>query len=65
MLRSPAIPIAAGVLEPQGFTLSPAVAALSMSGSSIIVAVNAVELKLLRLPDRPTHSTTPASRGCE
>jgi Cu2+-exporting ATPase len=54
--NSAAIPIAAGVLEPQGFTLSPAVAALSMSGSSIIVAVNAIALKRLRLPDRPTQS---------
>jgi Cu2+-exporting ATPase len=52
--NSAAIPIAAGVLEPQGFTISPAVAALSMSGSSIIVAVNAIALKRLRLPDRPT-----------
>jgi Cu2+-exporting ATPase len=37
-------------LEPDGFTLSSAVAALSMSGSSIIVAVNAIALKRLRLP---------------
>jgi Cu2+-exporting ATPase len=49
--NSLAIPIAGGVLEPQGFTLSPAVAALSMSGSSIIVAVNAIALKRLRLPE--------------
>ena len=49
-----AIPIAAGVLEPAGFTLSPAIAALSMSGSSIIVAVNAIALKRSRLPDHPT-----------
>jgi Cu2+-exporting ATPase len=49
-----AIPIAAGVLEPVGFTLTPAIAALSMSGSSIIVAVNAIALKRLRLPDHPT-----------
>jgi Cu2+-exporting ATPase len=48
--NSLAIPIAAGILEPEGFTLSPAVAALSMSGSSIIVAVNAISLKRLRLP---------------
>jgi Cu2+-exporting ATPase len=48
-----AIPIAAGVLEPIGITLSPAIAALSMSGSSIIVALNAISLKRLRLPDRP------------
>jgi Cu2+-exporting ATPase len=48
-----AIPIAAGVLEPIGFTLSPAIAALSMSGSSIIVAVNAIALRRLRFPDMP------------
>ena len=48
--NSLAIPLAAGILEPEGFTLSPAVAALSMSGSSIIVAVNAIALKRLRLP---------------
>jgi Cu2+-exporting ATPase len=49
-----AIPIAAGVLEPVGFTLTPVIAALSMSGSSIIVAVNAIALKRLRLADHPT-----------
>jgi Cu2+-exporting ATPase len=48
-----AIPIAAGVLEPIGITLSPAIAALSMSGSSLIVALNAISLKRLRLPDGP------------
>jgi Cu2+-exporting ATPase len=51
--NSLAIPIAAGILEPLGFTLSPAVGALSMSGSSIIVAVNAIALRRLRLPDEP------------
>ena len=50
--NSLAIPLAAGILEPEGFTLSPAVAALSMSGSSIIVAVNAISLKRLRLPEQ-------------
>jgi Cu2+-exporting ATPase len=48
--NSLAIPFAAGVLEPEGFTVSPALAALSMSGSSIIVAANAISLKRLRLP---------------
>ncbi|HEY6398856.1 MAG TPA: HAD-IC family P-type ATPase, partial [Solirubrobacteraceae bacterium] len=47
--NSLARPIAGGVFAPLGFTLSPAVGALSMSGSSIIVAVNAVMLKRLRL----------------
>ena len=46
-----ALPVAAGVLEPSlGLSLSPEVAALSMSGSSVIVAVNAFLLKRLRLP---------------
>lgn len=43
-----AFPLAAGVLYP--FTLSPEVAALSMSGSSAIVAINALMLKRTRLP---------------
>jgi Cu2+-exporting ATPase len=49
--NSAAIPLAAGALAPVGFTLSPEVAALSMSGSSIIVALNAVALRSIRLPD--------------
>jgi Cu2+-exporting ATPase len=48
-----AIPLAAGVLEPIGFILRPEVGAISMSGSSVIVAVNALALKRLRLPHRP------------
>jgi Cu2+-exporting ATPase len=40
-----AIPIAAGILYPFGILLSPAVAALAMSASSITVATNAVLLK--------------------
>ncbi|WP_327582373.1 heavy metal translocating P-type ATPase [Nonomuraea sp. NBC_00507] len=46
-----ALPIAAGVFEPAfGLVLRPEIAALSMSGSSVIVAVNALALKRLRLP---------------
>jgi Cu2+-exporting ATPase len=48
--NSLALPIAAGVFEPLGFTLRPEVAAISMSGSSLLVALNAVALKRLRLP---------------
>lgn len=48
--NSLAIPIAAGILDPVGFTLSPAVGALSVSGSSVIVAINAIALRRLRLP---------------
>lgn len=47
--NSLALPIAAGVFEPWGFTLRPEVAAISMSGSSVLVAVNALALKRLRL----------------
>jgi P-type Cu2+ transporter len=49
-----ALPIAAGVFAPLGLTLRPEIAAISMSGSSILVAVNALLLKRLRLPaDQP------------
>ncbi|MFG1793483.1 copper-translocating P-type ATPase [Nocardia sp. NPDC049149] len=50
-----ALPIAAGVFVPAfGFTLRPEIAAMSMSGSSIIVALNALSLKRLRLPSADT-----------
>src|SRR5258708_37950666 len=46
-----AIPIAAGVFEPAfGLVLRPEIAALSMSGSSLLVAVNALLLRGLKLP---------------
>lgn len=46
-----ALPIAAGVFEPGfGLVLRPEIAALSMSGSSFIVAMNALLLKRLKLP---------------
>jgi Cu2+-exporting ATPase len=49
-----ALPIAAGVFEPAfGLVLRPEIAALSMSGSSFIVAVNALALRRLRLPATP------------
>jgi P-type Cu2+ transporter len=45
-----ALPIAAGVFEPAfGLVLRPEIAALSMSGSSLLVAANALLLKRLRL----------------
>jgi Cu2+-exporting ATPase len=51
-----ALPLAAGVFVPAfGLMLRPEVAALSMSGSSFIVAVNALALKRLRLPGRPQN----------
>ena len=49
-----ALPIAAGVFEPAfGLVLRPEIAALTMSGSSLIVAVNALLLKRLDLPTLP------------
>ena len=51
--NSIALPIAAGIFEPSlGLTLRPEIAALSMSGSSLIVAVNALMLRGARLPSR-------------
>jgi P-type Cu2+ transporter len=48
-----ALPIAAGVFEPSlGLMLRPEIAALSMSGSSFLVAVNALLLKRLPLPQQ-------------
>lgn len=61
-----ALPIAAGVFEPAfGLVLRPEIAALSMSGSSIIVAVNALALKGLRLPEAVSRTvpTPPAPAG--
>ncbi|MEO8292448.1 MAG: heavy metal translocating P-type ATPase [Actinomycetota bacterium] len=61
-----ALPIAAGVFEPAfGLVLRPEIAALSMSGSSFIVAMNALLLKRLRLPapPRPADGPTHPERG--
>ncbi|MCO4265177.1 heavy metal translocating P-type ATPase [Pseudarthrobacter sp. MDT3-26] len=59
-----ALPIAAGVFAFAGIVLSPEIAALSMSGSSFLVAVNALLLKRLRLPrpETPEASTARAAR---
>ncbi|MBD8056770.1 heavy metal translocating P-type ATPase [Rhodococcus ruber] len=55
-----ALPIAAGVFEPAfGLVLRPEIAALSMSGSSLIVAVNALMLKRLQLPSPPQEQPAP------
>ena len=52
-----AIPIAAGVFAPWlGLVLRPEVAALSMSGSTLIVTVNAMMLKRLSLPSAAAAS---------
>jgi Cu2+-exporting ATPase len=55
-----AFPLAAGVFYP--FVLNPAIAALSMSGSSALVAVNALLLKRLRLEPPVTLATAPVAK---
>jgi Cu2+-exporting ATPase len=55
-----AFPLAAGVLYP--FVLSPEVAALSMSGSTLIVAINALLLKRTKLAGIRQPGKTAASR---
>jgi len=57
-----AFPLAAGVFYP--FLLSPEIAALAMSGSSALVAVNALLLKRTRLTDGASiSSAASADRG--
>ncbi len=52
-----ALPVAAGVFASLGLVLRPEMAALLMSGSSVVVAVNALLLKRLPLPT--TDAMTP------
>ncbi len=59
-----ALPIAAGVFAPAfGLILRPEIAALSMSGSSFIVAVNALALKRLHLPTTQTPRASEPAQG--
>ncbi|NRQ51654.1 copper-translocating P-type ATPase [Aeromicrobium sp. YC3-14] len=59
-----ALPIAAGVFEPAfGLVLRPEIAAITMAGSSLLVAVNALTLKRLRLPEPPETTTQQAARA--
>jgi Cu2+-exporting ATPase len=53
-----ALPIAAGVFEPAfGLVLRPEIAAITMAGSSFLVAVNALTLKRLQLPKTSEMTT--------
>jgi Cu2+-exporting ATPase len=57
-----AIPLAAGILAPIGFVLPPAVGAILMSVSTIVVAANAQLLRRLRLrPDQDAATTAPGA----
>ncbi len=64
-----ALPLAAGVAARWGLLLSPAVGALLMSLSTVIVAINALLLRRARLdngeaiPHQHTHSTTHTTGG--
>jgi P-type Cu2+ transporter len=53
-----ALPIAAGIFAPVGLVLRPEIAALSMSGSSVLVAVNALLLRQLHLPENAAPPST-------
>ena len=61
--NSIALPIAAGVFQPAfGLVLRPEIAAITMAGSSILVAVNALTLRRLRLPaTQPAAPPEPTS----
>ena len=48
-----AIPLAAGVLAPIGFVLPPAIGALLMSASTVVVAINAQFLRRIDLSHQP------------
>ena len=58
-----AFPLAAGVLYP--FVLSPEIAALSMSGSTLVVAINALMLKRIKLAGirPPDTNAVPEASG--
>jgi len=58
-----AFPLAAGVLYP--FVLSPEVAALSMSGSTLVVAINALMLKRTRLSGIASDKKVPPAKADE
>lgn len=55
-----ALPIAAGVFYPAlGLILRPGIAALTMTGSTVIATFNALLLKRLRLPTQQTATPPP------
>jgi Cu2+-exporting ATPase len=55
-----AIPLAAGVFAWAGLVLAPAIGALAMSLSTIVVAFNAMLLRRLDLRPRPLEVAEPA-----
>ncbi|MDX6245263.1 MAG: P-type Cu2+ transporter [Frankiales bacterium] len=67
--NSVALPVAAGVFQPAfGLVLRPEIAAITMAGSSILVAVNALTLKRLKLggathADAYRPAAMPGDRG--
>ena len=64
--NSIALPIAAGVFEPAfGLVLRPEIAAITMAGSSILVAVNALTLKRLHLPTQATPAPAAQPTGSD
>jgi P-type Cu2+ transporter len=58
-----AVPLAAGVLAGVGFVLPPAVGAVAMSLSTVVVALNAQLLRRVRLRPGASHHPEPALVG--
>ncbi len=58
-----AIPLAAGALAWAGITLSPAVGAILMSLSTIVVALNAQLLRRVQLAPEQRYATSPIGSG--
>ena len=58
-----AIPLAAGVLAPIGFVLPPAIGAVLMSLSTIVVALNAQLLRRIDLTPEALTDSTPTDRS--
>jgi len=62
-----ALPLAAGVLAPVGILLSPAVGALLLSLSTVIVAINGQSRRRidLSLPDRSGRASPTGARAAD
>ena len=58
-----AIPVAAGALNWAGISMPPALAAVLMSASTIVVALNAQLLRRVELRPAPPHDASPSDGG--
>ena len=60
-----ALPLAAGVLYKQGVLLSPAIAAVLMALSTVVVAINASLLKVKKSPSAKTKDESKLESNAE